>query len=1582
MTYNFENNVVLTSQHPEAFLTLQWSGAPGEAYVDVSAGDASGNLFINGWDIGKHDVSNFMLKIDNNDLNPATFHIYTTSTGDFECTMHFNEFSDINATSKIGSTVDVSIFNRPFIAGSEINAYETGNVLVENESSYLLLRTNPKYSGNVKLMVDSSNNIFLDTFKVSEILSNKKYRKQKVSGNSFLSGDITRVFKSLPQGEMYRVDRENTLDISRPKTSYSEQYNTTYNYGARILIDELYSEKYSILAPLWINSKLPDFFAVFRLSGTHNTESYEAGGDIDGLAKNFITNADIVKNWSFKEEHPLGVYLNNHLTELGKYESPVSLSLNEYDANTWNGMTVDKGIIAGRSEVPYFFQKDASSFTKINAFVSQGFERQNMLCPNLVNLEYAFNDNDVSLYSMNRYFGLYLTENILYEISYHKDDMDGSVNIISLDGKDVSIFIDSSVFDINGNISTDYSNRLFVINDGIKLERIKNSNQFNTDPSTSEDYANRLGHNILNTKVTKKNINSFITFKLNAPLDAGEHLRVVDKENLKIWEVFGTNLLPEGTALDYVSTVDPCAGYPRIYRTAFSANGGITSQINSIQKAFEVFNKFEDRFEIGFNKGDSLSLIINDSSTENFTFQRLTSQTTDSLGSHDSSFNYLECYKHISFYNTFTPDSSDFSRVYFDASFGPVDFEIFGDRMSLMINMFNPIDASFVCYSFDSSITELFTEHVMYESVDNLNRRIRPFDISTNISHESLYLEDPTSSKNDALIITNKDIKLAEDNIWWGYDVFALHISLMGIDCVKDFDFTVYDNSTSGFDFKSDYRNSRIDDASMYEISISLGETKTISERNSYKILSGAGTITIDNSILNYTSTTNTNFNTFYGSATIVPTSLTRISYNSLSGSFNFSSYNSVSEENIDDYYTDLYIDVSKNYKTKESLKYGLVVPTVTKWGGIGKDVRNNDIRLVLTNIFSQSPTDIWSNFIPIKDTSLFSNEVSYPIFKYLSPGETFGGDYVYYDVNDIAVDASGNRTRIRDLMFDNPTVDIFSKMIYNTKNTSGRKMKSSIVYYNSYRNTLKTIIKGLNLEIEVTSTGEKQLRIKDWDRYRISLISSPSRIFNNNKPIEVIINENTKTILIIWYQGNELLHYNRSTSNYIVSQNILVDTDNNGGRSFSSFTIDASQTYVKPPFIVNTAGFTQYAVNMYDNSTYYDASTSSRFAQFNYNNNGLNSLFNAYSTNTVDASIFSFAESFNTFDQSNIKYSFTKNSISYGADISNISYAYLNNTNYYKNRTSNIDVFRSILNKNNISYSIIQEDNVLTFSDFSSSPIKIKINDPIVYKAPYLDTSIYTYNGSYKPIFRNILNFNDNESDLINIVKKDFIFANTDITSYDKIYQYWFNKVVETVVNSDSSNNAKVATNFNPFSSQWDNDYYILSKGNTDTKVDGFKSGEEKPAFFGSKLVALPDTIVISEWNRLNTNVTYTGNYHILEYNLSQAITDKFLNNLDFLNNWSGLSKVNDEDISRYINKTILNYYDISKDKLDVEVWTKPTYKSFITYTWDETFKLRKNVESWLSFEKGEYIYRIRINNSNFETIYSKITLNRKNKK
>jgi len=1602
MIRNFENNIVLTSQNPEAFLVFKADGSTG--VIDPSLNLNYVDLYINGWDATTiNDADSAQLTL--NATNIATFHLFTDSVEDFD----YNLVFDVSLTGISSYTIDVSIFNRPFLLDTnEFNTFNTQKSLVDNEASYLLLRTNPKYSGNIKLMIDASNNIFLDTFKVSNILSNKKYRKQSVSGNSFLSGDIRRVFKTLPQGEIFKLDDEDTLDISNPKTEYSDQYNVKYNYGAKFLEDELYDNNYSILAPLWMNSKIPDYFAIFRLDGTYNDETYETTVDLSNLAYKFITNGNLIKNWDLKSNAPIGNYLNNHLTELLKVESPVNLSLNEYDPNTWVGIAVDKGIITGRSEIPYFFQKIAHDFTDVNAFVSQGFERNNLLCPNLLNIEFMFNDADVSLYSMHRYFGLYLTENELYKFAYYSNESDSSIRIISLDENNVLEFADSSIFDpSSGDVDSDYENRLFIRNDGVDLERITNINQFDGSRGTIGKYTNKLGENIFNTEVREKFLNPFITLKINNLLKQGEHLRIINKTENKIWEVYGTEseILNPGEAGPYVSFTEPSISYPNLYRTTFSILGEISDQATAIQSAFSMFADYEEApFSVGFEKNNGLSLIINSSSdNDNYVFQRLTGQISFPVGEASGTFNSSGNPADIKFFDVITPDASDFNRISYDASYGPIDFELYGDRMSLIINL---IDVSqYHVYAYDASVSELFSDNVLYDTSCGWNKLIQDFDISTGIEYTSQYVENPVSNLNSAIVITEDSINLGGDNVWWGYDVYPISVSLMGINPVKDIDYTVYDSSTSGMNFKSDYWYAHDNDASTYTNDISIGH-ETITARNSYEIIQGEGAVLIDGSSLAYDATeghahTYFTFNTFFGSADVSATTSTILKYNILDGSHNYTSYDaSISEENINDYYTDdYYLDGSDNqHLLKTKLKHGLTIPTVSKWGTNGQDVRNNNIRLNLTgDFFTDGSTITNSNFIPYDDSSLYGDEISYPIFKYMYTGNDAWKDYVFYDINDVVLDGS-TRTTVRNLIFETPYSDVFSKLLYNNNNNNnnnnddvyGNVSRSSILYYNLYENQVIGIINGLKLGLKVKAIGEKTLNVTNWDRYRFSLITSPTINLNHNYPIEVIINENTKTILIIWYQGNDVLNYTYKWSSFLPGKSNLInqhtfDVDKKY-QAFKTGVNDSSCSFIKSPFIVNTNSAVNSIINMYDTSSYYDSSICVPFSQLSYSIfQKINTEFNANSLvqddNKVTDDNFIFTQSYDTFLQNNVNYTYIPSTISYGTNISNIASTYLNNYNFYDKNTCNIETFKYIVNDNNIQYYIIQGDSIISSQEFNTPPIEINLFDPIEYKAPSSDASIYTFNGSYNPIFKNILLFNDNETDnLINTVEKDFVFANTDLQSYENIYQYWFNRVVSTVASSDTSNNILFTKNFNPFKSLWDGDYFVLSSGATDTSIDGYNSSLELSSFFGSKLIAFPNELILELWNASNSKVTEGVDYWELEFNLSKSIVDLFTQNITFLNSWNGLTSVTDNLINRYIIKTVLNYYNISINKINPTIYDKVYDGTILHQTYNNNFKNELiNIDSKLSLINNEYIYKIKFNKSNNRSYFVKFSFNKK---
>jgi hypothetical protein len=1553
----FNDKAILTSKNPEAFLNFTYDTTNYWIIPDCCIG--VGLLNVNGLDINAYDGASsldYALVLDSNNTM-ASFLVNSDDNNEFDVNLHFKLY-DSSLLNNLVSTVDVSISNRPFNTG--LNTLNNEDLLVDDQASYLLMRTNPKFTGNIKLYVDASNNLYLDTFKVSDILNNKKYRHQQRSANSVLSSDIRNVFSTLPLGELYRVDVDNTLSIAIPKTDYANQYNTTYNYGARLLEDELYPEDNGLLAPLWINSQLPDYFAVFRLNGNYNQETYD-GSALTNLAFKYLEQSKLIRSWSMKPASPLGTYLQTHLNDLIKIQTPVFLSLTdpdiaiaESDPNTWYGMAVDKGVLTGRSETTYFFNQNADNLTNLDAFMSQGFERNTLLCPNLINLEFAFDDNDVSLYSMSRYFGFYLTENVLYKVAYYADSSTGPISILSLDGKDSSTFMHSSIFDASGNITSEYTNRIFVLNDEVQLQRFTNVNQINE--TQFNQYVSKPYKNIFSTVVEKTNIAPFITLTLNGPLDQGEHLRLINKTQNKIWEVYSIDA--SDFKCDTYVAISENAGYPTVYRTYFDMNGDIAFQAEQIQIAFDRFGDYPGtQFRAGLHGDNWVSLILNDDASfgEEWMFQRITSTTLNDFNDPSSGFNSASSPGDITFNGRFTPTVNDFQVIALDASFGPIDFELFGDRESIMLNLINRQNNNF--YSFDSSknILDQIAEPTLYQGNDLWWRRLLDMDVSNNAY---LYVKDPLHIEDKVLIMTAEEILLFQGK-YNAASIYPLNISLMGINPVKDIDYTVYDSSLG---FKSEYFYNREDDVSSYYVSVDVCAGYTLNIPGSYVVQSGNGTLTQNAVTTPYD--ISTLFNTFDSSVYISANTASLITYAVLDGSFNYKGYDAsagVTEESIGDYYV-----------SNQLLKYGLTVPLVSKWVGLGTDARNNPLRLILdASIF-----DVSTNFIPTSTS--FSQEISYPSFKYLGTEGRAWQDYVFYDINDIVhdPDTSVNLT-FKEAMFEHPFVDYFSKLVYSNNNVDATKIRSSIVYYNGYKNTIDTIFLGLNLSIQVQNIAKNILDIKNYDRYRFSFISTSSKNKDNKRPIEVIINENTKTILMIWYQGNDELNYNKRYSSFLPGKS-LFDPSSLG---FVSGVNDQTYSFIKTPFFVNNSTIQKTLEKLYDIDLTYDSSLARPYAQLNKNLLGFSSAWNAFGDNVLtNAGIFQVDgnKNYETFNQI-VDYNYAQNPNTFGDYVVNYGYHYNSNLNEYVNNTTNFDTLSYILSSglNYVMYYIIRDTNIYTSYDFGSivSPLSITINPPRSYR----DT--YTYNGWFKPKFNNILEFKSDETtQLINVVNRDFIFSNTNLRLYNDIPQLWFNEVVNVVTAADISvgNAISYMHNFNVFKALWDADYYFNSQ--TASYVAGYQSPTELPSFFGSKLVKLPDKLPLDNWDVTTATYTTTTTDITLSFNLTRAIINKFKTNNQFINNWNGLSNA-DNIIDAYIKNTAINYYNISVPKIEVDYYYKPFDGVKLHFINDSTFinDPKQNFNGQLVYQNDEYIYNLKISITGNYSYYIKFVMTEK---
>ncbi|NJO91437.1 MAG: hypothetical protein HC831_22595 [Chloroflexia bacterium] len=119
----------------------------------------------------------------------------------------------------------------------------------------------------------------------------------------------------------------------------------------------------------------------------------------------------------------------------------------------------------------------------------------------------------------------------------------------------------------------------------------------------------------------------------------------------------------------------------------------------------------------------------------------------------------------------------------------------------------------------------------------------------------------------------------------------------------------------------------------------------------------------------------------------------------------------------------------------------------------------------------------------------------------------------------------------------------------------------------------------------------------------------------------------------------------------------------------------------------------------------------------------------------------------------------------------------------------------------------------------------------------------------------------------------------------------------------------------------------------------------------------------MIDNWEVTTADSLDGRSWHTLEYNLTRAIVNRFKNTDEFTNNWANLAGA-DNVIDKYIKDTIVNYYNISKAKIEVNQYTKPYDGKRLAIKLDPEFVQNnaKNVEGSLVFLNNEYIYKVQV--------------------
>jgi len=275
-----------------------------------------------------------------------------------------------------------------------------------------LLRTNPRLTGNVKLVTDSSGDIYLESINANKDLADARYKRFSISAEGEYSYDVARFFNDnkTPYDMVYETKRRSS-DLSVLE-SYELQFEEDYQYGVRFNNSKLYDENFRIFAPIQLDVNIPKTFVIYRVSSPKPNVNYGDGAqDKQARIKDMLSNATLIKTFDLSESSKLGQYIRRHVYNEFFQDSELTVSFEKNEQTFYRGIDLVKGGFSSKGEFIYRdFVATDKPLIEANDFITDGFKRNRIVSSNLLNLEFMFDDDTAGEYSVSRYFGLFVDE--------------------------------------------------------------------------------------------------------------------------------------------------------------------------------------------------------------------------------------------------------------------------------------------------------------------------------------------------------------------------------------------------------------------------------------------------------------------------------------------------------------------------------------------------------------------------------------------------------------------------------------------------------------------------------------------------------------------------------------------------------------------------------------------------------------------------------------------------------------------------------------------------------------------------------------------------------------------------------------------------------------------------------------------------------------------------------------------------------------------------------------------------------------------------------------------------------------------
>jgi len=275
--------------------------------------------------------------------------------------------------------------------------------------SFSLVRTQPRLTTNIKVVVDSRYNLYLESIESVPELNGTRFKKFLFNKDHWYDELVPYFFKDFPADLAFSVKEEDPTNMSK---DFANQYDEIYQFGARnIENNKNYSEEFEFFAPLYFKDTFPKSFVIFRIDGpgliTLNRLNFKS---------EFLTKMKVVKLFDLEKSSPLGEWLEkNYITNSNFPSAPLELDFQSLEFSKWMGIDYETGGWTTKSEFMDQKWEEENSIFDLEKSITDGYLTKNLIFPNILNLSYLFDDTPATptslrRWSINRYSGFYLED--------------------------------------------------------------------------------------------------------------------------------------------------------------------------------------------------------------------------------------------------------------------------------------------------------------------------------------------------------------------------------------------------------------------------------------------------------------------------------------------------------------------------------------------------------------------------------------------------------------------------------------------------------------------------------------------------------------------------------------------------------------------------------------------------------------------------------------------------------------------------------------------------------------------------------------------------------------------------------------------------------------------------------------------------------------------------------------------------------------------------------------------------------------------------------------------------------------------